>query len=108
MTATVKLSVDSTALEAALSNFYAAFESLPEIGEAFVDLLDSGDELFRVDSDGVSTSLTSELIVRLHPSDAFLRLMSASGAGDIDLGILEHATSPVGVLDVSTTSGSWQ
>ncbi|RWY85172.1 hypothetical protein EHI44_16790 [Rhizobium leguminosarum] len=101
---TLKLRCDATALNEILTDLDASLKSLPEISEFLIRLLDSGEELFRIDSDVLPAPLAGELLVRLHPSDALRSLVTASRAGDADLRIFEHATPPVELLDVNTTS----
>ncbi len=102
---TVGISADASALLSALSEFEAALESRLEIRETFVGLLDSGEQLCRVDSDVSVAAFTGELIVSLHPSDALLGLVAAARAGDRDFCVAEHATSPVRPADVTTSEG---
>ncbi|MBX4906182.1 hypothetical protein HJA82_02120 [Rhizobium bangladeshense] len=104
----VKLTVDAAAVNAVLFDLNASLESRLEIREALIHFLDSGEQFFRIDSDVFPASDAGEFIVRLHPSDALLGLMAAARAGDTDLRIFEHATSPVDFLDVITTSEPMQ
>ncbi|MCS0463495.1 hypothetical protein [Rhizobium favelukesii] len=99
---TIKLRCDTADLEDYLSALFAASELLPEIRQGLVGLLDSGEELFCVHSDCIAASVTGELLVRFQPSDALLRLLSASGAWNVDFNIFEHATSPIDDSNVIT------
>ena len=108
MTNSLKLTLDTAGLAKLLSALSDAADLLPEVRDGLIGLLDSGEQLLRIDCDGSAAALTTEIVVRLKPSDALLRLLPASGAGDIDFCVLEHAASPVELLDVITTSGTVQ
>ncbi|WP_156668624.1 hypothetical protein [Rhizobium aegyptiacum] len=106
--ATLMLSFDIARLDGMLSALTEAADLFPEVRQGLVSLLDSQEELFSLDSNFLPASITGELLVLLQPSDALRRLMAASRAGDADLRIFEHATSPVGRPELSTTSESRQ
>ena len=59
------------------------------------DLLDREQVLFVLQHDGGPTSPAREFVVRFHPSDRLAGLMAAFGAGDADLFIIEHGSTPV-------------
>lgn len=59
------------------------------------DLLYRDQVLFVLQHDGGATSPAGEFVVRLHPSDRPAGLMAAFGAGDADLFIIEHGSTPV-------------
>ncbi|MBB3743748.1 hypothetical protein FHX10_003247 [Rhizobium sp. BK591] len=105
---TIKLRCDATSFSALLSDLDASLKSIPEIREALIRFLDSGEELFRIDRDVLPASIAGELLVRLHPSDALRRFVTASRAGDADLCIFKHATPPVGDSNATTTEAEVQ
>ena len=53
-----------------------------------LSLCDLGFELCRIESEA-STADAGKLVVRLYPSDAFLRFVAAHFARDVDLAIVE-------------------
>ena len=91
---TVNIRMDTSGLRAWLSALTQLAERLPEVRDGLLGYLDSGEELFRFDVDRGAATVTGECIVRLYPSDALLGLLSASGAGDTNLLLVEHGTSP--------------
>ncbi len=59
-----------------------------KVGERTLDFSDLCFELFRIESD-FSSAGTGELVVRLYPSDGFLRFATTVLAGDFDLAFVE-------------------
>ncbi|QEZ47207.1 hypothetical protein [Cupriavidus oxalaticus] len=57
---------------------------VPEFAKVFVDLFESPDEAFQLDSVAVSTGEAYHLRVRLEPTDRLRELMAAFGAGKLD------------------------
>lgn len=78
-------------------------ERFPEFGDSLLGLIDSGDELFCLDSDSRSAPRAGEIVVRLNPSDRLAALMSAFRAGDFDLLAFEHDGSSVATTNKTTT-----
>jgi hypothetical protein len=103
MSRELKIRCDTSRSVRALAALSNAAELFPEIRQALVSLLDSGEQLIRIDGDGLSATGADELLVSFHPSDALLGLLSAAGAGDVDFSVFEHATSPFDLSDESTT-----
>jgi len=68
--------------------FAKLLERSVEFGERPLDLGNLGFELFRVESDFDATT-TSKLVVRLYPSDRFLRFAATFFARDFDLALVE-------------------
>jgi hypothetical protein len=68
--------------------FTKLLESHLKISERSLDIVDLGFELFRIESDLGSAS-TGKLVVRLYPSDSFLRFAATVFAGDFNLAIVE-------------------
>ena len=66
-----------------------------EFRHVLSDLLDREQVLFILQHDGSPTSPAREFVVRFHPSDGPTGLMAAFGAGDTDLFIIEHGSTPV-------------
>lgn len=91
----VKITLDGTKIQQMLSALSNLADRLPEFRDGLLRLIDSGEEIFRVDGYGFTAAITSELLVRLNPSEALLGPMSTTGAGDCDLLFLEQRTSPI-------------
>lgn len=70
--------------------FTKIFEAALQGRERLLDLSDLGFELARVESD-LCAAGTSELLVRLYPSDAFLRFAATVFAGDFNFGTIQNA-----------------
>lgn len=68
--------------------FTKLLEGSLKISERSFDLGDLGFELFRVESDFGSAS-AGKLVVRLYPSDSFLRFATTILARDLDLAFVE-------------------
>ncbi|MER9170901.1 hypothetical protein NKI12_26820 [Mesorhizobium australicum] len=99
---------DSLAATGLLSSLAKAAEGFPEFGNALVDFIESGDELFLLKPNRRSASGTNHLVVRLDPSDSLVGLVATFRARNPDFGLLEHfhpATSPA---DFSTSIGGAQ
>ncbi|RDJ05270.1 hypothetical protein B5K06_25995 [Rhizobium grahamii] len=94
---------DASKLDAALSTLSDAAELFPEFCERLIYILDTGQELVSLKCYGATTTLATEVCVVLYPSDILLRLMTAARAGDADLCVFEHATSPDGDSNATTT-----
>lgn len=60
--------------------------------ECLLDLVHLTPDLIRVDIDH-GTACAGESFVTLKPGDGLLRLAAAAGAGDLDLGLVEHGWS---------------
>jgi hypothetical protein len=101
--ANMTLSFDTTASQRFLSALSEIADRLPEFGERLLGLINSSEELFRLDCDGGPASFAGETVVRLYPSDALARLMATLGAGDSDRLLFEHGASPVAVEQNTTT-----
>jgi len=85
----VTLKPDIQPMNQALAALAEALERRPEITNRFIDLLEPLEELFTVRSDDSFTPGTTELIVRLEPTDRFFSLMAAIRAQYPDLGLVE-------------------
>ncbi|WP_156379925.1 MULTISPECIES: hypothetical protein [unclassified Rhizobium] len=103
-TANLVLSFDTLRGRRILSALAELSERFPQFGERFLSLIDSGDELFRLDFDRCAASLADKALVRLYPSDALSRLMTAFGAGDVDQFVFKHVESPVALVQNITTN----
>jgi len=68
--------------------FTKLFQSRLKVSHRAFDLSDLGFELFRIESVFSSTD-AGKLIVRLYPSDSFLRFATTILAGDFDLAFVE-------------------
>lgn len=85
MTTSVRLSCDSAAFEAMTAELLSALpQPSPELLFEINRLLDVG-ELFSIETDDLSAPGASELVVRIKPSDGFLRFVAAARAGKGDL-----------------------
>ncbi|WDZ80956.1 hypothetical protein PWG15_24705 (plasmid) [Ensifer adhaerens] len=103
-TKAVSFILDAGGLPAQLSALSGLAKRLPEVRDGLLGLLDSGEELVRFDVDSGSATIANEVIVRPYPSDALFGLLAALGAGDSDLLLFEHETSPeVATINESTT-----
>jgi hypothetical protein len=100
--------LDTTGIDHLLSQLSAAAEALPEFREALLSLLEAGKEIFLLHADDAATSVASEFVVRLDPSDAFLGLVAAFRARNPDLLLFEHLPLPVGAADSNTTAEAAQ
>jgi len=67
----VIISADSSDL---MSAFDKLSNALPEVAGSVIELLDSGDELFSVDSDSDPATFAGEVIVRFKPNDGLADL----------------------------------
>lgn len=84
----IRLTCKSDAVQALLAELNQAPR---EVREAFVSGLERGAELFRVELDVSTASLAEEMVVRIEPTEALLRLVPASRAGNGNGGVIEHA-----------------
>lgn len=104
---TVICGLDASAFEAALNDFAALRFSAPKrVSENLVSLRDVPDQLFRIGSNDGVASAAGEVVVRLEPTDFFLRLLAALRAGDWDrlasknfLDLIRHDCISVGGLE---------
>lgn len=78
------LRCDAAALERDVALLSEAAQRLPHLGQAVVQLLDSGAELVRADLDRAVALPAGELRVRLEPADALAELVAAVRAGEFD------------------------
>ncbi|HEV7258929.1 MAG TPA: hypothetical protein VGN82_14205 [Bosea sp. (in: a-proteobacteria)] len=93
MSLTLRLSPDASELD--FVRPLTAAELIPEIGDAPVGLVETGDQLVTLDGDHLITAGTDEYRVRPNKSDRLWGLMAAARAGDSKLDILEHDRSQV-------------
>ena len=93
--ASIRLSVAAGAALAAISALSELAEARPELRNDIVDLIEAGDQLFAIHIDGGAATGTDELTVRLEPSDRLRSFLAASGAGNFDLGVVEHDGRPI-------------
>lgn len=105
---TLNITFDQKSAAHLLSTLSHAFERFPEFGELVFSFLDSEVELFSLDSDKSPTSLASEVLVRLHPSDALFGLVTTFRARNPDFSFFEHLPTPVVLANMNTTSESHQ
>ena len=77
--------------------FTKIFEAALQGRERFLDLGDFSFELARIESDFCAAG-TGELLVRLYPSDAFLRFAATVFAGDFNFGIIKNAGHAISSL----------
>lgn len=80
---TLALTVESTPLLAALERASALAEASPEFRDDLVRLLEFGDGIGCIHSDGATAAGTREVIFRLEPSDGLRGLLATMGAGDV-------------------------
>ncbi|MCD7109695.1 hypothetical protein LRX75_11670 [Rhizobium sp. DKSPLA3] len=99
----ISLLFDTAASQDLLSALSDLAERFPHFRDGLLGLIDSGDELFRLDIDGRAAPFAGELIVRLYPGDALARLVVALRAGDSDLFGLKHGEAPVASIQTNTT-----
>lgn len=110
MTKTAKpitLSLDASAFEAALKEFQELLPSAPKgVFENLVRLGDVPEQLFRIGENGAAAAATSEVLVRLEPTDFLARLLAAMRTGDWDrlagdsgFDFIRHDLSSVGGLE---------
>lgn len=90
----VKIIADTSAMTAALSALAVAIEfgdrplqTRRTLGERALKLINQGRA---VNFDSYTATGTGELIVAAKPSQGFLRLLAAAGAGNINAGGVEH------------------
>ena len=81
---TVVLRCDAAALARDVALLSKAAQCLPHLGQAVVQLLDSGAELVRADLDRAAALPAGELRVCLQPADALAELVAAVRAGEFD------------------------
>lgn len=102
---TLKLSFDGRTIDVRLAALSEFAERLPKVRDGLLSFFDSGEQLFRLDGDRGSATIAGECVVRPYPSDALIGLLTALGAGDSDLLLVEHGASPeVEFRHRSTTS----
>jgi hypothetical protein len=80
-----------------ISNFDDALALLTKLAEApleirhrFIDLVESGEQVFTIKTDDLAASSASELVVRLDPTNCLGGLVAAFGTGNGDAAIFEH------------------
>lgn len=88
-----------------LSALSDAAERFPELRDGVVDLLETGEQLFLLHTDGASAATTGEIVVRLDPSDSLLGLVSAFRARQPQCLLFEHLLPQIGFRNSSTTFG---
>lgn len=91
----ITLSLETSAAEEVLSALAEATERLPELRDALVHLLESGEQIFslQMNSSAAVGPLANQLVMGLYPSDSLVGLVSTLRARDADLSLLEHALS---------------
>jgi hypothetical protein len=72
----LRIVIDDTPLIGALSSLAEIANRSLEVRDRLLDLFESGDQLFRIESDDLSTC-AGELLVRLYPSDLLASFPSA-------------------------------
>ncbi|RUW55036.1 hypothetical protein EOA32_03155 [Mesorhizobium sp. M1A.F.Ca.ET.072.01.1.1] len=86
----VTFTFDGEAATIFLSSLAEAAKRFPEFGEALVDFIEAGEELFLLKCDCHSAPGTNEIAVGLYPSDSLARLVTAFRARNLDFGLVEH------------------
>ncbi|MGX9144966.1 hypothetical protein [Mesorhizobium sp. 128a] len=100
---TTTLTFDSDAAATFLSSLADAAKRFPEFGDALVDFIESGEELFLLKCDCRPATGASEIVVSLYPSDGLARLVTAFRARNPDLGFVEHLHPQVAPAQFSTS-----
>lgn len=107
--ASLRISVDASAAEALIDDM----SSLTQAGQLPLEvrdfLLSGGEpafELFGVELEELSAGVASHLRMALQPTDRLRGLLAAMRAGQIDLGVIEHGSSPCAECAVSKGDGS--
>lgn len=93
MSARLTLTADFDAALAELAALGEAAELFPEIGRRLVDLVDAGQELFRLDLDLSAAAATGNVILRAQLADAYRVLLPTAGTGDIERRVFEHGAA---------------
>ncbi|WP_425639910.1 hypothetical protein [Agrobacterium radiobacter] len=88
-----------------LSALSDATERFPELRDGFVDLLETGEQLFLLHADGAAAATTGEIVVGLDPSDRLLSLVFAFRARQPKCLLFEHLLPQIGFRDSTTTFG---
>ena len=71
-----------------------------ETFDALLRLLDSGEELVRLEAEHGTAGVTGDLVVRAQPTDRFRDLVAALRAGDGDPGVLKKKLSGHGSTSI--------